>query len=88
MDSGPSLATGTTLWSEECNLASLFWDGPVFYGLSKVSELTLSKSFFGRVKIKYKKRPNNSFGITMNINTSFLVRKIQKELESKWKWKF
>ena len=44
MDSGPFLAAGTTLWSEECNLASPFWEGPVFYDLFKVSELTLSLS--------------------------------------------
>ena len=43
MDSGPFLAAGTSLWSEECNLASPFWEGQVFHDLSKVPELTLSE---------------------------------------------
>ena len=49
MGSGSSLVAGTSLWSEECNLASPkregehlpFWEGQVFQDLSKVSELTL-----------------------------------------------
>ena len=54
MDSGPFLATRISLWSEECNLASLlwegehfpFWEGHLFHDLYKVPELTLSFPHF------------------------------------------
>ena len=54
MDSGPFLAVGTSLWSEECNLALLGIEGKeIFYDLFKVPELTLSlqKRFKGNISI-------------------------------------
>ena len=42
-DSGPPLAAGTALWSEEWHLASPFWEGRMFHDRFKVPELTLSE---------------------------------------------
>ena len=42
-NSGPSLVAVTSVWSEDCNLATPFHDGQVFYDLSKIPELTLSE---------------------------------------------